>query len=197
MRLSNTSIAVLCLLVGTGIAVSQAQNTPGMLKGMNSTQTAPVNGKALAQDGKIIAFIEAIDNHEIAAANEVSKKNISPNVLAFAEEMKKEHTKNLNETIALSRTLNIPQNQTSEVTSFKAKGQAELHSLAALNNHRLNVAYVKAMVDGHTKALALVTDFAQEVNNPALKEHVIKTRDMIAKHLEHAKKLYADLKKIK
>ena len=60
------------------------------------------------QSGEIVAFLEAVNNHEIRAAKIVVKKAKNPEVRSFAEFMIKEHGQNLKETKKISKNHKIP-----------------------------------------------------------------------------------------
>lgn len=146
------------------------------------------------KDGEILAVLVVVNKNEIAAANEALKKSSSPAVKKYAEMLKKEHTKNLKQTMAVSKKTGIAPVETDKTNSLKEEGKKELDNLSTLNNKEFDKAYIDAMVNGHTKVLeTLDDDLIKNASNAALKKQLLATRPHIVAHLNEAKKLQQKL----
>lgn len=147
------------------------------------------------QDGEIIATLIVLNKNEIALAKEALIKVRNPAVRKYAHLLKREHTKNLNQTLKLSKKTDINPVETATVITLKQDGEKELLALSSLKAKSFEEAYVNAMVKEHTAALNLIDDnLLINVTNPALKAQIEATRPHIASHLEKAKELQNELK---
>ena len=189
MKLAKTYFIATCILLSAGAVVAQNPQT------MMNDKAAETKQEIGSHDGEIIAFIIALDNQEINAANIVAKKKATQAVVKYAQMMKTDHGKNLTEVNALSEKIHVSAQSNAKIDDFKKKGQEELHTLATLNSHEFETAYIDAMVKGHTTALEKMDKALEQVTNPELKNFVMNTRDRIEMHLAAAKKIQGELKK--
>lgn len=146
---------------------------------------------ATSSDGNAVALglLAAVDDNEIAAAKQALGKDVSAPVADYARMMEKEHTDNLAQTKALG-TLSSD----AEVEAQKKKGSEELAMLDAKTGKAYEVAYIDAMVKGHTEALALIdTRLLSLASTDAVKTHLAETRTYVAAHLQAAQALKASL----
>jgi predicted outer membrane protein len=149
---------------------------------------APADPQAASPDDSLaLGLLGVVNEHEIAAARQAKQKQVSAPVLAFAEMMEVEHGANQAKTQSLGTLAS-----TDEVKAMQEKGATELATLGQKSGKEYETAYVEAMVKGHTDALALIdTRLLTLASAEAVKQHFTTTRDAVAKHLEHAKKLQA------
>lgn len=135
-------------------------------------------------------FIRSDNINEIVAAMEVSSKKVDPAILEFAKMMHTEHGKNVADTMALGQKMDITPLDTAKTDDLRKKGAAELADLLEKDEASFGAAYVDAMVKGHNEVLAMIDDeFIKNAKNESLKKHLATTREHVAMHLEHAKKL--------
>lgn len=162
----------------------------------NSTQMTQQNAvdKKQSKDGEIIATLIVINEHEIAAANEATKRNINPTVKKYAEMLKEDHEKNLQDTQELSKKIAVLPVETETVIVMKEQGQEGLNKLKALNDQQFEVAYIQAMIKGHQEALDKLKAGIRNAKNPELKAHLRKTSGTVANHLQMAKAINDKLK---
>ena len=143
---------------------------------------APANDDALA-----LGLLAAVDDHEIQAAQQALSKKVSGPVMDYARMMEKQHTDNLVQTKALGALAD-----TQEVQAMKQKAAADLAELGKKSGKEYETAYVTAMVDGHTEALALIDGRLLSLASAGpVRDHLTKTRQHVAMHLEAAQKLQA------
>ena len=155
-----------------------APTTPDM--DPNAATTAPATDDSLA-----LGLLAAVNDHEIKAAQQALSKQVSAPVAEYARMMEKEHTDNLVATQALGALADTP-----EVQAMKEKAASDLAELDKLSGKAYETAYVDAMVKGHTEALALIDGRLLSLSSVGpVRDHLTKTREHVAMHLEAAQKL--------
>jgi len=147
---------------------------------------------AMGGDAEILAFLIAVDDNEILAGAAASKKKISEPVMEFAKMMHTGHGKHIVESMKLGQAIKVVPSDTAAVDALRVKGAGELATLVPLDGKAFESAYASAKVKSHTEVLAMIDGkLLPGVKNAALKKHLTATRESIAGHLEHAKKLQA------
>jgi len=121
---------------------------------------------------------------------EAENRKVAPEVKELAKMMHTEHGKNSADTMELARKLDITPRDTEKTDTLRKKGAKELSELLELDDAAFGPAYVDAMVKGHTEVLQMIdTGLLESAQKDAVKKHFATTREHIAMHLEHAKKL--------
>jgi putative membrane protein len=146
-----------------------------------------------AADQEIVATLITVNNNEINAADLATDKATNKKVKKYAKLMKKEHSKNLKEVMALSKKANITPQDTDAVNSLKQAGQQEAKDLDALTGKDFDKAYMDDMVKDHEAALSTLDNSLKQVSNPKLKKLLIDTKAHVAHHLEKAKEIQSKL----
>ncbi len=174
---------------GTQMPRTSRDSVPHSDKHMNSTTMRnATNGQG--SEGEMLAFLAAVNHHEIDAAAAAKSKKISARVSEYATMLSEHHSSNLEKTLALGDSINIEPQETESIKEFKKKGNQELTKLAALEGTGFESAYLDAMIKGHTEVLAWIDSKSiTSTKSEALKAHLDETRMQIAMHLEEAKKL--------
>jgi len=150
-----------------------------------NADSAPPAASATDDDALALGLLAAVDDHEIQAAQQAKSKKVSAAVMDYANMMEKQHTDNLVETKALGSLADTP-----EVQAMKEKGASDLAELGKLSGKEYETAYVDAMVKGHTEALALIDGRLLTLASLGpVRDHLAKTREAVAMHLEAARKL--------
>lgn len=162
---------------------------------MNKTSTisAKNHSQLFTGDAEIIGFYKVLNKNELVLAALVLEKNVSEKVKGYAEHMKKDHTKNLQQINKVSEEIQIEARRTPKVDALKKKGKKALHALQAVNSVKFEKAYMKDMVAGHAEALKKTDHYLKTVHNKVLKKYLLKTRPAIAMHLEKAKAIQNQL----
>lgn len=150
--------------------------------------------EASSKDSEIVAFIMVLNKNEIAAADLTKHKKANKAVEGYADLMIKEHSKNLMDTEKLSKEQKIAPVDSEMVVSLRNKGEEEITTLTPLVGKAYEVAYIDAMVKGHTDALASIDTFLKEVKNPELKTFLEGTRTHVKHHLAKAQAIQKELK---
>jgi predicted outer membrane protein len=148
-------------------------------------------------DAEILAFVIALDENEVLAAAEASKKKADKKVLDFAKTMHKEHGKNAADTMKLSEQMGLTPLDTGAVDALKVQGAGELAALISLDGEEFGRAYMAAMVKAHIEALNVIDKrLLSNASSEALKKHLTATREHVAMHLQKAKDIRAELAKL-
>lgn len=185
-----------------GDSLDRAQTPPasGMVGQTTGDATAMPPGVSASQvsapdtarfsDGRILAIVTAVDQHEIDAAEKALKKKPGAEVRDYARMLKKEHSANLAKSKKLAKTLDLKAEKSAIADSLKAKGESQGKSLASLKGAEYEKAFIGAMVAGHAEMLEMIdTQLIPNARNDSLKSHLTEARGHIASHLELGKRL--------
>ena len=151
------------------------------------TNTSFANTKD--HDGEIIAYMEAINNHEIEVSKVAKDKEMDKQVMEFADMMISQHSENLQQVKDISNKINIAADETTAVEKFKVKSEKDLDKISPLQGKKFQMAYIHAMIKGHTTVDKMLAKFEKEVKNPDLKEYLTNTKTVVEQHLAEAKQL--------
>lgn len=163
----------------------------GMGAAADPANTAMSPGGAMSE-GDAVGMLVAINEHEIAAAEQARSKNVKGRVLEYANMMHKEHTQNLQQTRALEGTAGVTAGTAGDVAAQRAKAEAKRAQLASLSGDAYERAYLEAMVEDHQEALTMLEQrLIPAAQNAALRQHLNTTRDHVARHLEQARALHS------
>lgn len=167
---------------------------------MNHDMHPSMNGKMQQnqKDGEVIAFLIVLNKNEINAAKTAMSKHVHPEVKSFATMLYSDHNQNLQNTLKLSKQIGQSPVESNQVASLKQKGKQEKAHLKSLKDHDFEVAFIDGMVNGHQEAIMIIDkSYLPSISNTQLKNHLQMTRKAIQSHLEHAKKIQAELQKNK
>ena len=139
-------------------------------------------------------MLTAVNDHEIAAAEQARIKGVEGAVLEYADLLHEEHVQNLAETTevatATGSTSAAGTTDTTPVVAQRMRGQVELKALDALDDEAYSKAYVDAMVKGHEDVLTLIDDrLLPAATDERVRKHFTATRGHIAMHLDEGKRL--------
>jgi len=138
-----------------------------------------------------LAMLMAVNEHEIAAADQALGKNVTGAVRDFAQMMRTDHSKNLTDTTKLGGAASTAPS----VKALKDKGDADLRTLDMQSGKAYEKAYIDAMVSGHTDALAMIDNtLLPAATDTNIRQHFTTTRAAVARHLEKAKEIQGTLK---
>jgi putative membrane protein len=161
------------LLTSFSMSATAAENTP------------PSSGR----DAHALAVVATADRDEIAAAKQAQTKKLGADTMAYAKMLQNDHQANLDQTRALAAKAGKDAAPSDKDAMHKKDAQT-LADLAKLDGDTYEKAYLDAMVKGHTEVLAkLDNDLVPKASDPAVKDHLSKTREAVAAHLEKAKAL--------
>lgn len=165
--------------------------TEGMPAGTTAPGTAPAGTATGTTQADALAMLMAVNEHEIAAADQALGKNVTGAVRDFAQMMKTDHSKNLADTTRLGGATST----SPAVDALKKKGESDERALDAQTGKAYEKAYIDAMVKGHTDALALIDNtLLPAATDTNIRQHFTTTRAAVARHLARAKEIQGTLK---
>lgn len=142
-----------------------------------------------------LATIAAIDKMEILVSVVAENKDVDSSVKDFAKMMINQHGSNLTQIIEMENQLKTGPLRGNEAEKLAQQGKQDLVKLGALQGNEFANAYANAMVKGHEAALKLINDkLMKTAKSNEIKTFLTNTRAVVEIHLEHAKKLQAQLK---
>ncbi len=157
-------------------------------------RAADVKGSVSA-DAEVLATVATIDRNEIGAAMQAKQKKLSKPVMDFARMLHQHHGMNIGQTLKVGQQIKVTPVITPKVDELSKEGAAMLVSLAPLDGKQFERGYIDAKVKGHTDALATIdNDLMKAADNQAVKNHLTKTRAVVADHLAKAKMLQGKLR---
>lgn len=170
--------------VATETTPTMAPDTmPGTTPGMDPAT-------AQADQSEAIGMLMTINEHEIAAAEQAREKNVTGDVLAYADMMRTTHTQNLQSTRGMAESTGITPSDTQMVQSQRDKGRSELERMAEMEGDAYSTAYIDAMVRDHTEALTMIDNrMMPAATDDAMRQHLAATREVISNHLDRAREL--------
>lgn len=156
----------------TKVTTVQADSTSRILPDTTFAAKAAVGGMA-----------------EVALGKMAQEKGSDSKVKDFGKMMVMDHGKANAElmSIAKSKNLMLP-------ATLDAEHQAKSDSLSKLSGKDFDKAYVKAMVEGHQKTLALMQSEAGNGKDAELKGFAAKTAPVVQSHLTEIQKISDSLK---
>lgn len=161
----------------------------GSAAGTTATPGSPDQGTPAAtatSQADALAMLMAVNEHEISAADQAIRKKVTGDVRQYAEMMRTDHGKNLQETTRLGGAASTA----TAVTAMREKGENELRTLDAQTGKAYEKAYIDAMVKGHTEALAMIDNTMLPAATDAnVRQHFTVTRTAVSRHLDRAKEL--------
>ena len=169
-----------------------AAGSPASNPSATGTGTEPSAGATMKySDDEIAALDLCIDDNEIKAAQVAEKKKMGKDAMRLAKMLLKQHREDSTKVSKLAKKISItPAESAAKVQQLRDKGAAELQTMAAKDSMEFEQAYITAMVQGHTEALALFDEhLVKDATNPKLKKAMEEARKHVDEHLEHAKRL--------
>uniref|UniRef100_UPI003F81DC74 DUF4142 domain-containing protein n=1 Tax=Xanthomonas sp. 0924 TaxID=2835534 RepID=UPI003F81DC74 len=188
MKVCHPTFAALtlCLCI---TAAAHAQNATQAGMPATAQQQAGTNSPS-AKEREALGTLSAINTSEIGAANLALQKQVQGGVRDYAMQMVKEHTDNNQKLAKWSPDLSA-----AAAKAQMSKAKTELAVLQKLDTKAFETAYVSAMVEDHTDALAALDKQLIPVAKTAqVLAHLQTTRSHVAEHLAAAKTLQAGSK---
>ena len=167
----------------TGLA--QDTNTSG---GMMKSDDKMMSGKK-NPDSKFMMMAATSDMNEIGLSNVALQKSQNEEVKKMAQMMIDDHTKSSEELkpLAMSKGVMLP-------ASMDAKHQAMATKMSAMSGMDFDMMYVKAMVDDHKKAVAMMQKESTNGKDADAKAFAAKTLPVVQMHLNMAQTMMTSMK---
>jgi putative membrane protein len=186
--------AAAALLLASSAYAQVAQPVPPGSANMNQPPAATAPGTATTgavSPGAMSAanFVQKAaisDMFEIQSSQLALQKKPDADTKPFAEKMVQDHKKTSSELKALLKTTKV---DAQLPTQLDAEHQAKLDQMKNLSGAEFDKAYDQAQQEGHRKAVALFEAYAQNGDNPQLKQWAAKTLPHLKQHMAMAEKL--------
>lgn len=145
-------------------------------------------------DGQILKTIMVIDDNELDVAHLALKKSTNAEVKKFAQVMITQHSQNLKQAKKILNENKIYPQTSDKSLALETEGKNVLDKLTGLQGNDFDIEYIHAMVDGHKKALSLITDeLIPKASNPKLLNFVKSTSVTVSNHLKMAEQTQKQL----
>lgn len=225
------AVAALLLLGVTGCnrnddAAGGTNNTPSADTAATDAATATqptgpavppgTDAATTPSQAEAIALLNAVNDHEVKAAEMAKSKNVTGPVLEYANMMQAEHGKNMTDTNALMQqvggananagatagadaamaagTAGSMGADSARVNEQKAKGEAKRAQLQGLEGEAFARAYMDAMVTDHAETLTLLDSMLiPAASDEAMRNHLTMTRQHVQQHLDRARQIQTQL----
>jgi putative membrane protein len=147
-------------------------------------------------DPQIAAIVVTANQVDIDAGKLAKSKAHSSDAKAFAERMITDHTAVNKSATELVQRLNVTPEPNPTSESLKKGGEENLATLKKLSGPAFDKAYIDHEVAYHESVLsAMDKTLIPSAQNPDLKALLVKVRPAFVDHLDHAKRLQAELAK--
>lgn len=156
----------------------------------NAPHTSQLDSSSPAATDTAFANKAAVSGMaEVALGQMAAEKGASAEVKNFGNMMVKDHGAANEElkSIAQKKNMALP-------SGLDAEHQAKSDSLSKLTGKDFDKAYVKVMIDGHHKTLAIMNNEASGGQDVDLKAFAKKTAPVVQHHLEEIMKIQASVK---
>jgi len=141
--------------------------------------------------GVSLALVSAVDEYEIAAIEQARDRKLGAATREYAQMLYREHRENLAQSReVMSEGKPVEPEMTAEVHGLVGRNKESLEALAKTPAADYERAWLQAMVDGHTEALAMLdTRLIPAAKDEPLRNFLNNTRDHMAMHLERGRAL--------
>jgi putative membrane protein len=162
--------------------------------GQGADGTRDVPGSGAMSDAQIMAIVATANDGEIAAARLALQRATSNEVKQLAQLMLTEHTAMQETGTALAKELGLAPSESDQSRMLATTADTEAKRLSALEGAAFDKAYVDGQVAMHEGVLDTIDrKLVPSAQNPRLKTMLTDTRPKISGHLEHARKVQAQL----
>lgn len=139
---------------------------------------------AASTDANFVRKVADANMTEIQLAKIALEKSQKQDVKDFANRMTKDHGNAEDQLKSIAEKINVP-----IPDHVSGQHQQTIDRLSKLDGEAFDKAYAKAMVDDHTKVVAMFEKTEGKLQNPDLKKFAQDTLPTLKEHLELAKKL--------
>ena len=164
------------------------------IAGLGACAGHPATPKAWPErtmDSDILGLLAEYDDHALRLATEAQVRSPNLEIQAYAERLHREHVRSLVETERVAReAVLIPAGESAAIQDLRTRDEDERARLAELEGAEFDRALLDATVRGHQEALDLIDDrLLQRAFDPAVRQHLERTRGGLAEQLEQAQRL--------
>ncbi|HKT36080.1 MAG TPA: DUF4142 domain-containing protein [Nitrospira sp.] len=144
-------------------------------------------------DANVVSVLDTIDVSEMEAAQLAKQKASSPAVRSYAARLVDEHTDNMQHTLQLANRRGLQPEKPRLASAIEDTHQKTMDELRKKSGREFDRAYLDYQVTMHQRAVKLVEDTINSVEDTRLKQHLMQTRPDLISHLTGAKNLERQL----
>lgn len=147
-----------------------------------------------ASDGEIANALTTINEGEIDAAKIADGRAQNKEVKDFAKMMREQHKENMKATKRVAKENDIKMKEGDLSRNLKDEAKQSNKALKENEKSAFDKAYLRQQIAMHEKALTTLNEtLIPNAKDAEFKVHLEKTRDDVAKHLDHAKSIEAKI----
>lgn len=189
MKYQLIATAFITILLSVNAIAINADNTA---KKPAATQATPADNQT--QQREILGWLIISNTNEIEAAKEVLKrKDLIPQVKAFAQTIVNQHTQLLQETKDLSKNIHATPINNQTTRSLASQGKQGLYDLKQLMDLDIQKPYINSMVTRQAETIAAINGYIKTETNPEVKKLLEKTQQNITASLDKAEKIQKEI----
>jgi putative membrane protein len=184
------SLTAALLIAAAPAALAQSSTTTNPDATGSGATEMPAATMEKVDTASFFKMVASSNEFEIQSSQLAEKSNASDETKKFAAQMVADHTKAGQEFKAALEK--VDQTAATAAPALQPKEQKALDALKAASADAFEEQYIAAQVMAHDEAVALFSNYAQNGDDPALKEFAKKTLPTLEMHQEHVKELAAD-----
>ena len=147
-------------------------------------------------DAQIASIVVTANQVDVDNGKLAESKGHSKEVKAFGKQMVTDHTAVNKQAVALVTKLKVTPEDNPTSQSLKAEGVTNIDNLKKLSGAAFDKAYIDNEVKYHEQVIgAIDKTLIPDAQNAELKALLVSSRPLFVGHLEHAKKIAAELAK--
>ncbi|MGZ3807987.1 MAG: DUF4142 domain-containing protein, partial [Bacteriovorax sp.] len=144
---------------------------------------------------QIAAVVVSANTVDVDAGRFAMNRSKNPKVKSFAQMMITDHTSVNKSAVDLVTKLKVTPEKNESSKGLDKEGKENITALSKLNGASFDKAYVDHEITYHQAVLDTIDKtLIPNSSNPELRALLVKTRPVIAAHLEHAKELAMSLR---
>lgn len=179
----NRCLVIAALAVFALAACSRPPMPSDQARAQKAAQSTPAPGETIAQ-------LIALDQQAIASAEQArASEDLNEPVAELVETIYMQHRRNLTRTRALGDSQALDVVDTPAIREQRAGNAKQLKALNQTGADAYSRVYLETVIDNHQQALEVIDSNAKSTNNEAIRNHLQRTRDNFAGHLEMARAL--------
>ena len=160
-----------------------------------ASSTTMAQSPAKPTDAEIAHIAYTADEIDIKAGQLAKKNSKNTKVVAFAEDMIRDHTAVNEKALSLLKKLNVEPKDNETSRTLAKQGEAQVQKLSSLQGAEFDKAYIESEVAYHRLVNETVrTTLIPSASNAELKDLLSTGLKLFEGHQQHAEQLAKDLK---
>lgn len=180
MKRKSLALATLLLAATTVSPVRPA---------MTERDVERVRGQAMG-DAEILAFLFAVNAHEVETARLALQKSESDEIRGLARRLRQDHGAGVQKSVELARRVGVTPVLAEPVMSLEEQTTEGLARIARLEGDEFDRVFLDTVIAEHQLVLETIDNqLLPNARHPELPRHLQATRRLVAAHLDEAMRL--------